>query len=350
MDWNQQLGVGNHAQIIEAELQREYEGKLATPDYIMPGYIYGFNDLPNGADAQGIIDVLAKPQIRGLWTWSRGGGWWGPYIHHYEYWVDLHMSITSCWWNANFASAKSQNAQSLRSSTASSAGTRPTEVKTEEACFNEFVETQWGLTAGTPEADAIRTIAINSSDAVKSGHYCPEGPDYSSCWSWTRDDRLGGLEQGLGSHFKTMVTSPDPDTALNTSIAWKDASVATWTSMQQAFVASGADAALQASGRVELANYIRVSIEYGLRLYGIVREAFEVFAWGVRHDHNLPINTTALAAALARYDADWAGYAGFGLANEEAPSLYRPVYFNLPGQQPEDGMNTSINLYRSLAE
>ena len=27
--WNQQLGVGNHAQIVEVELQREYEGKAA---------------------------------------------------------------------------------------------------------------------------------------------------------------------------------------------------------------------------------------------------------------------------------------------------------------------------------
>lgn len=348
MDWNQQLGVGNHAQIIEVELQREYEAKLATPDYIMPGYIYGFNDLPTGGDSSGIIDVLAKPQVRGLWTWSRGGGWWGPYIHHYEYWVDLHMSVSSCWWNANFGAAKAQSASSpvLRRPGSSA---RPKEVKTEEDCYNEFVQEQWGLAPGTPEAAALRVIAVNSSEAVKTGHYCPEGPDFSNCWIWTRDDRLGGLQQGLGSHFETMVTSADPDSALNASIAWKDASVATWTAMQGLFVSSGADAALQASGRAPLANYIRVSIEFGLRLYSIVREAFEIFAWGVRHDHGLPTNKTALGTALQRYDAGWAGYAGFGLANEEAPSLYRPVYFNLPGQEPEPGMNATVQIYRPLA-
>lgn len=32
MAFNGQVGVGKHAQIIEVELQREYEGKMATPD------------------------------------------------------------------------------------------------------------------------------------------------------------------------------------------------------------------------------------------------------------------------------------------------------------------------------
>ena len=35
--WNPQLGTGKHAQIIEVELQREYEGKSAYPNYAMSG-------------------------------------------------------------------------------------------------------------------------------------------------------------------------------------------------------------------------------------------------------------------------------------------------------------------------
>ena len=120
--WNPQLGVGKHAQIVEVELQREYEGKascttapphalvfdpldrstaffgaaslstwmlaeLTDPNYVMSGVINGF---PEMSHPIGLKDIVGKPQLRGLWTWTRGGGWWGPYIHGNEQWVDLH--------------------------------------------------------------------------------------------------------------------------------------------------------------------------------------------------------------------------------------------------------------------
>lgn len=75
------------------ELQREYEGKGAYPNYIMPTLINGTNQLPDGSDAEGLVDVLAAPQIKGLWTWSRGGGWYGPYVHGHEEWVDVHVYV-----------------------------------------------------------------------------------------------------------------------------------------------------------------------------------------------------------------------------------------------------------------
>jgi len=340
MPWNRQIGVGKHAQLIEAEIQREYEGKLAHPNYIAPGYIYGFGDLPDGSDASGIIDVLAKPQVRGLWTWSRGGGWWGPYIHGREEWVDAAMAVMGCWWNANFDSIKAQAAAGL-------AG-RPTEAKTEAQCFAEFAGHEWGLDSGSAAGRAMRQLVVNSSTALLWSRYCPEGPDYSNCWSWTRDDRLGGLEQGLGPHFKGMVTSRDPDAALNESIAWKDRGVAMWADMLAATPAISD--ALVASGRVEEANYVAVSVEFGLRVYTIVREAFEIFAWGVRHDHGLAFDPKALGAAIRRYDAAWSGYASFGLAFEESPSLYKPYYWNSATDPvPQPGMNASVNVYRPLA-
>lgn len=71
--WNDQLGVGKHAQIVEVELQREYEGKSSYPNYVMNGVIEGF---PEMRSKTGLADIVAKPQMKGLWTWSRGGGWW----------------------------------------------------------------------------------------------------------------------------------------------------------------------------------------------------------------------------------------------------------------------------------
>ena len=43
--WNPMLGVGAHAQVVEIELQREYEGKQAYPNYIVDGVIDGFPEM-----------------------------------------------------------------------------------------------------------------------------------------------------------------------------------------------------------------------------------------------------------------------------------------------------------------
>lgn len=97
ISFNNQLGVGKHAQIIEVELQREYEGKGAHPNYVMNYVINGF---PEVTPSIGLQDVINKPQIKGMWSWTRGGGWWGPYIHGNEIHVDLHAHVLATWWNS----------------------------------------------------------------------------------------------------------------------------------------------------------------------------------------------------------------------------------------------------------
>ena len=61
----------------------------------MQGVISGF---PEMKAKVGLQDIVSKPQLRGLWTWTRGGGWWGPYIHGNEQWVDLHARVLAKWW------------------------------------------------------------------------------------------------------------------------------------------------------------------------------------------------------------------------------------------------------------
>eukprot|EP01051_Picozoa_sp_SAG22_P000056 SAG22_NODE_1_length_62449_cov_158.689270_56_plen_77_part_00 len=58
--------AGKHAQIVEVELQREYEGKASYPNYVMSGVIDGF---PEMATKIGLKDIVDKPQLKGLWTW-----------------------------------------------------------------------------------------------------------------------------------------------------------------------------------------------------------------------------------------------------------------------------------------
>jgi len=97
---------------------------------------------------------------------------------------------------------------------------------TERDCWDEFVRTQWaprlGLGLPSPQGDIyeaakadvqtaseyLRYIAMNGTQSVTNGHYCPEG-DYSNCWSWTRDDRLAGTFDGaVKDHLDWLLQDP----------------------------------------------------------------------------------------------------------------------------------------------
>ena len=72
MPFNRQVGIGKHAQIVEIECQREYEGKGAFPNYIMDGVIDGFVE---NSPRVGLNHIIANSSnVKGIWTWSRGGG------------------------------------------------------------------------------------------------------------------------------------------------------------------------------------------------------------------------------------------------------------------------------------
>src|SRR5437588_4343730 len=76
--FNPTLAIGRHQQIVEVECQREYEGKGAHPDYVIDGVINGFEELRASPRPIGLADIRDSPNLRGVWTWSRGGGWRGP--------------------------------------------------------------------------------------------------------------------------------------------------------------------------------------------------------------------------------------------------------------------------------
>ena len=86
---NECLKQGKHPQIIEVQCQREYEGKGAYPSYVMDGVINGFEE---NAKKIGLKDSLPHPKILGVYSWSRGGGWYGPYLRD-ELWSDLNAFV-----------------------------------------------------------------------------------------------------------------------------------------------------------------------------------------------------------------------------------------------------------------
>ena len=72
----------------------------------------------------------------------------------------------------------------------------------------------------------------------------------------------------------------------------------------------------------------RMLLRTGVLLYSIIYEAWTVMAQGAQHSKPTSgshFNATELGEAILAYDAAWAAYRAFGLAEVYAPSLYHPV-------------------------
>ena len=122
------LGIGRHSQVVEVQCQREYEGKGAYPNYIAHGVTEGFEE----HDGQSLRKIWSNPLIAGMFTWSRGGGWKGPYITN-ELWCDLNTCVLSRW---------AQNPD-----------------RSEESIFNEYCSTILKLSA--EDAATFRKLACS---------------------------------------------------------------------------------------------------------------------------------------------------------------------------------------------
>src|SRR5438874_4952251 len=122
--FNPTLGIGRHRQIVEVECQAEYYGKGAHPYYIGDGVINGWEEmskLMEPGEPKGLRDVMGNTNLCGVWTWSRGGGWEGPYISN-ELWCELNVYVI-----AKYA----ENPK-----------------RTEEDIFDEFATQRLGLKGG----------------------------------------------------------------------------------------------------------------------------------------------------------------------------------------------------------
>ena len=92
-----------------------------------------------------------------------------------------------------------------------------------------------------------------------------------------------------------------------------------------------------------------VSIRYGTLLYDIIYAGWRVMTQGYIHDHQMSsFNLTELHNAITDYDLSWARYRVFGLTAQFSASLYRGVYFNLPGGTPSPGLDVTVDKYRNL--
>jgi hypothetical protein len=89
--FNRTLGVGKHPQIVEISCnQAGLYGKCAYPYYIGKGVIDRWDN--EGEEGRGLRSLLGNKNIVGVWTWSHGDSWAGPYKTN-ELWTDLNAAV-----------------------------------------------------------------------------------------------------------------------------------------------------------------------------------------------------------------------------------------------------------------
>jgi hypothetical protein len=246
---------------------------------------------------------MENPRILGVYSWSRGGGWYGPYITN-ELWPDLNAYVLAGFVN---------NPQ-----------------RGEEEIFRQYAAEQLGL-AGA-DIDRFRKLCLLSARAILKGRHC-EAFDRLLDESvlptalWMRDDRLGG-----GQQLRLVLDALERNGQLDEALAEKAAAVACWEEIS----ALASRIAWPAGGA---GDFVKLSAEYGRLLFSIVLQGWRVLVAGRRSDK------PALADAIARYDALWADYRALG-RQPGCPSLYLGQYFTMPGAPPVPGMDDSVDRFR----
>ena len=165
VEFNPCLGKGRHHQIVEVQCQREYEGKGAYPSYVMDKVIEGF---PETDSKKGLRNIVNHYLIKGLCTWSRGGGWYGPYLTS-ELWPDMNAFVLSKWF------------------------THP--LLTERQCFDIYCKDHLGMRSSS--VAKFRELVDVCEQAVLKGRYCQvfdqdRDSTHFPTHNWLRDDRIGG--------------------------------------------------------------------------------------------------------------------------------------------------------------
>lgn len=297
---NPSIGQGRHPQIVEVQCQREYEGKGAFPDYVLPGVLDGF---PENSRPLGLRDHAHSPLFRGVFAWPRGGGWFGPYLQS-EIWCDLNMFVLSRW-------------------------TRDPEKSEEPLCL-DFCEECLGLDAAN--AERFRQIALLSMEAVLKGRYCEvfdRGLNEISVPTniWFRDDRLAGPRL-LEALLKDLIEKDTIESALKE----KREAVSLWEEIVRLADSLSAPEA-------DTTEAIRVSTQYGLRLFQVVLHGWEAAARGLQG------NLESAKMAVAQYDAAWKHYRALQ-AEPICATLFEGVYWAMPGEKPEPGLDALIARWR----
>ncbi len=295
--FNPTLMIGRHRQIVEVQCQREAYGKAAHPYYIGSGVIDGWEEmarLMKPGEPHGLRDIIHHPLYAGTWTWSRGGGWQGPYISN-EMWCSLNVYVISSF-NKNPVRSEAE----ILSSYARSIGLRGEDVA------------------------RFREMQLLSAKGVLRGQLT-NLPASIDVW-WTRDDKLGDPDLSDFIRMGLVQAAIDEKAEgcriwirigqIAESIRWRDA---------------------------VMREFVLTSVAYGRFKYEVIAWGWTVLLLGRQGDLNGTSNTEIVQDAIRNYDRAWSGWRKLKQEHSVCATLYKDVGFD-----DKPGLGAAIDKYRKL--
>lgn len=302
--FNPTLGIGQHQQVVEVQCQREYEGKGAYPNYIADGVLYGFEELRESLNLHSLNQLTETSQFAGIWTWSRGGGWLGPYISN-ELWCDLNAYVLAQWANDP--------------------------EKTEQEIFHDYAVKQ-GFEGD--DINRFHRISLLSADAIVRGRASLVMP--VNVW-WTRDQFIGSGRE-LAADLHTIYEKG----LVKEMLDEKNDAVRIWEE-----IVTIADS--MATGQLETVQYIRTSSRYGMILYAIYEQGWIVMLKGYEGDQTGVYDRESITNAITEYDRLWKEFELLRENNPDCATLYKPFGFNFnlpPVYHDKHGLSETVEYYR----
>ena len=248
------LGLGRHQQLVEVQCAREYEGKGAFPNYVAHGVIDGFEEHQYRKDAGkmwNLKELYATGKLVGMWTWSRGGGWEGPYIKN-EIWCELNAWVMAQWAN------------------------HPTE--SEESVFNRYARDV--LKLSKTDAAKFRKIALLSEKATLRGMRSAAYPN-EVFPMWVRDEYI------------TFPALPKDAKKAAVIVAEKEEAANMWNEIVD--LSKQIKFKDKSTGKV-----VQVTCEYGRQMYRIFNALFQLSS--IDAGYSSKDNTDKF---IGQYDEAW---------------------------------------------
>ena len=314
LPFNPTLGIGGHQYVVEYQCQPEYYGKGAHPDYLFNGFLNGFEEysqLMNPGDKWGVRDLTDDPHFRGIWTWSRGGGWRGPYITH-ELWCDLNAFTALIW-----ACDTTLTEDRVLDSAALKLGVR-------EESLDDFRE----------------LVHLSAKGVVRGHASLIDIPKARFNVWWIRDQYMSDMSS-LNPFFDYLMHENKEEEAIRE----KDEAVAIWKKME--YLAG--NIRMKDPGDEE---YLKVSVTYGRIKYEIIRNAFTAILLGYKGDKTGHYEKKRIRQAIARYDTLWEEWRKLKNDYPSCATLYEPNAFRIGKEgvtgDKAHGLAARLDKYRAL--
>ena len=316
--FNKTLGCGKHPYIVEFQGQPEYTGKGAFPVYMFGGMLRGYEE-NSDVSPKGMEDLKYDPKFIGLWTWSRGGGWRGPYIKN-ELFCDINTRAASLW-----AADRSLSENEVLNKTLRALGVKKKSIK-----------------------DFIRILDL-SEKGVLRGHYTKFPDSGFNVW-WTRDQFISDAASLNDMMERTVRRTHglSKEKVLNEKME----GAAMWKEIERL------------SKNIHMENpvdeeYVRVGATYGRILHEIYAELFHIYVYLKEYElkDELAIDFTMdkenLRKSIMHYDLLWEEFKSLESNYRDlCASLYEPNGFAQSGIKvfgnEHNGAGASVDKAREL--